>query len=351
MRANVQIIEPLSPPCYLHALAIAGTTHMPQSLVLNLTTQSAIPRQHLQGYALQQLFFSLIESVDPELSHILRRDKQNRSYSLSAIQIESLDNESLTDGSASLQAIASDQSSALGNLHLLSPKAYASELQYTHHQAIAANTLCWWRITFLDDALFDHLFFLWNQLRDEVFPLGASSVVIGAVTAELPGLGWSSSCSYRDIYEHASTRTRDIHLEFITPATFEKEGFITPLPTTEALFHPLRRRWNRYSGLVFAPSLISGIVPSSFNIQTESVQNAERHSVRTLVGCTGQISFRIAGDRDPLIIKRINTLADFTRYCGVGRNTRFGMGVIRRVTQAQLARYQPPTHHCCIETR
>lgn len=202
-------------------------------------------------------------------------------------------------------------------------------------------------------------FFLWSQLRDQVFPIGAGSVIVGTVTAELPGLGWASSCSYRDIYEQASAHTRDIHLQFVTPTAFEKEGRITPLPTPEALFHPLRKRWNRYSGLVFTPSLISGIVLSHFDIQTEAVQRAERNSVRTLVGCTGQISFRITGDRDPLILKRINTLADFTRYCGVGRNTRFGMGVVRRMTQAQLIRYQPhikphikpQINEYCVETR
>ncbi len=341
---------------------------MPQSLVLNLITQSAISPEHLQGYALQQLFFSLIESVDLDLSHILRRDQQNRSYTLSAIQVESLANESLAneslanellDHSASVQPITSDQPATLGNLRLLSPKAYASNLQYTHHQAIAPHTPCWWRMTFLDDALFDHLFFLWSQLRNQAFPLGTGSIIVGAVAADLPGLGWASSCSYRDIYEQASAHTRDIHLQFVTPTAFEKEGQITPLPTAEALFHPLRKRWNRYSGLVFTPSLISGIVPSYFDLQTEVVQSSERNSARTLVGCTGQISFRIAGDRDPLIIKRINTLADFTRYCGVGRNTRFGMGVIRRMTQAPSGRDQPQikpqiklqTNKCCAETR
>lgn len=305
---------------------------MPQSLVLNLTTQSTIPREQLQGYALQQLFFDLVEAVDPELGHVLRRDKHNRSYSLSALQLDASGRRSR----ASQEVPA--QSYLQSNVRLFIPRtqAHASQLQYTHRQAIAADSPCWWRISFLDDDLFDHLIFLWNQLRDEAFPLGAGSITIKSITADLPGIDWASSCSYRDIYEQAATYERDIHLQFVTPTAFNAEGHTTPLPTADAVFQPLRRRWNQYSGLAFAPSLISNIVPTHFNIQTETTQNARRSSPESIVGCTGQISFRIAGDDDPLIIKRINTLADFTRYCAIGCNTCLGMGTLRRLNRPTM---------------
>ena len=73
---------------------------MPQSIVLNLVTQSAIPREHLQGYVLQQLFFNLVKTVDPQLGNALCRDEQNRAYSLSALQLN-------------------EPSDASGNLYLL----------------------------------------------------------------------------------------------------------------------------------------------------------------------------------------------------------------------------------------
>jgi len=81
---------------------------------------------------------------------------------------------------------------------------------------------------------------------------------------------------------------------------------------------------------------VSNIVPTHFNIQTETTQNARRSSPESIVGCTGQISFRIAGDDDPLIIKRINTLADFTRYCAIGCNTHLGMGTLRRLNRPTM---------------
>ncbi len=323
---------------------------MPQSLVLNLVTQSAIPGQYLQGYCLQQLFFDLVDTVDPALGHVLRRDDRNRSYSLSALQLNQMPNQmpnrvaklSGEQMDERMAAQLSPSSVAQRNVRTLTSTrrpfiSQANRLQYSHTQdsyaqMLPANTACWWRVSFLDDDLFDHLIFLWNQLRDDPFSLGTGSVVIRSISADLPGLDWASSCSYRDIYEQASECDRDIHLQFVTPTAFENEGQLTPLPTADAVFQPLRRRWNCYSGLVFSPRLISNIVPTHFNIQTEMTQRFRRRASESIVGCMGQISFRIASDDDPLIIKRINALADFTRYCGIGCNAQLGMGILRRIS-------------------
>ncbi len=306
---------------------------MPQSLVLNLVTQSSISLDHLQGYSLQMLFFELVEAVDPELGHVLRRDKSNRSYALSALQSEGVSWPARPSSKSNVRLFPSKVQSQA--------RLQTCQLQYAHREALQANVSCWWRISFLDDDLFDHLIFLWNQLRDEPFPLGSSSVTITSIAADLPGIDWASSCSYRDIYEHASSCDRDIHLQFVTPTAFSNAGYLTPLPTAEVVFHSLRKQWNCYSGLVFAPSLISNIIPVNFNIQTEVTRNLRRSSPELIVGCTGQISFRIAGDSDPLTIKRVNTLADFTRYCAIGRNTRLGMGVVKRLNGPTIAVQQP----------
>ena len=325
---------------------------MPQSLVLHLVTQSSVIPKHLQGYSLQQLFFNLVDAVDPELGHVLRRDENNRSYSLSALQIKSPASH-VSSRATSRYSHAASRSIA-SRLRLLKKAGQKTEqkteqtstknkqvsralqptfaaLQYAHYQAILARTECWWRISFLDDDLFDHLIFLWNQLGDEVFPLGPAHIKVVNIAREIPGLNWAASCSYRDIYEQASAQERDIHFKFVTPTAFELGDSITPLPTADAIFQSLRKHWNRYSGLVFAPSLISDIVPTRFDLKTETVQSALRSSLQTFTGCTGSISFRIGGQVDPLIIKRINALADFAQYCGIGAKTRFGMGVIRRI--------------------
>lgn len=327
---------------------------MPQSLVLNLVIQSAIPQQYLQGQALQALFFSLVDTVDPSLGNVLRVDEHNYSYSLSALQIEDASKQRSLRAAepaderdlnlpaqpavrSNIRLLASKQKPAktlIGGADLTHRLALAQGLQLQHNpmQAAEANLRCWWRISFLDDDLFDHLAILWGQLVGEPFPLGSGSVAISSIAADIPGSVWASSCSYRDIYAQASMSDRDIHLQFITPTVFANPGYFSPLPTAGAVFHALRKRWNHYSGLAFAPSLVNDIVPTHFNIKTEAIERLGSETSQLVAGCTGQISFRIAGDGDPLIIRRINILADFARYCGVGYHTQLGWGVVRRIS-------------------
>ena len=282
---------------------------MPQSLVLNLTARSAIPAHQTQGSALQQLFFRLVETVDPELGHVLRKDSLNRGYGLSPLQT------------------SPPLSNPLG--------LAADRLQYTHSQAIAPKTQCWWRVTFLDDELFDHLIFLWSQFKNEIFPLGEGEVQVEQVAATPIKHPWASSCSYQDIYEQASASAREIRFQFITPTTFKGTAsapeIYNPLPTPEAVFQPLRRRWNRYSGLAFTPNIVDTVVPAQFNIQTEIIHTTKKQATEVIPSCIGQISFRVLDSGDPLIAKRLNALSDFTRYCPVGNNTLLGMGITRRI--------------------
>ena len=300
---------------------------MPQSIVLSLTTQSTLPAHQTQGAALQQLFFHLIDIVDPELGYVLRRDKDNRDYSLSALQT----------------AIPKRDRQTTFSEYRLSETAN-SQLQYLHTQPVKPKTKCWWRISFLDDELFDHLIFLWRQFRGEAFPLGDGSVTITQITTNPLKTPWANSCSYRDIYEQANAQERNIHLQFVTPTAFKstalgsfpaKPNIYSPLPTPEAVFQPLRKRWNRYSGLAFTPNLIDALVPAHFKMQTQSTLTQDSQAAceasQAIAGCLGQISFRIIDGGDPLITKRLNTLADFARYCPVGSNTLLGMGITQRI--------------------
>ena len=300
---------------------------MPQSLVLNLETQSTVSSNHLQGYSLQQLFFNLVDVVDPDLGRVLRRDKKNCSYAVSAIQF--------SPNPSTIPAPISASPITLTHRLQSSSQETSNTLQYAHTATVEQHTKCWWRISFLDDGLFDHLAYLWNQLSDEIFLLGPSGVKVESVAFESSVNAWASSCSYCDLYEQASAHERDIHLQVVTPTAFTNGAAVTPLPTADAVFQHLRKHWNRYSGLVFAPRLVEAVIPIDFDIQTQTVQTIRRNSLQNLTGCTGQISFRINGHGDPFIVKRINALANFTRYCGIGINTQLGMGVVKRLPAKQ----------------
>ncbi|MEM6451281.1 MAG: CRISPR system precrRNA processing endoribonuclease RAMP protein Cas6 [Cyanobacteria bacterium P01_D01_bin.105] len=321
---------------------------MPQSLVLHLVAQSLISQQFLQGFAPQQLFFDLVDEVDPALGNVLRRDQQNRAYSLSALQVATYAQPSqpLAHTRQQNRPVVSP-----GNLRLFAAKKHNSALQFFHSQAIAPHTRCWWRITFLDDELFDHLIFLWNHLSGERFQIGDGAVTVANVVANmsqapvpianLPGTDWADSCSYQNLYSNASTHEKDIHIQFVTPTTFKEGTSLSPMPTASTVFHSLRKCWNRYSGLAFAPSLIKNIVPLKFDIKTQEFKLARAMGLLPglVTGCIGQVSFRIL-ESDPLTTKHINTLADFSRYCGLGYGTPVGMGTVRRLNRTSERSYR-----------
>lgn len=302
---------------------------MPQSLILKLTAQSAIAPKYQQGYALQQLFFELIEAVDPTLGKVLRYDLANRSYSLSPLQFAS---------SPQPKSAAKGTSQDLSrNTPRSLTKNQAKLLQYHPGIVIPDQTQCWWRITLLDDPLFDCIASLWQPLQGKRFELGTAHLTLDEVVVTTPATkrasastAFATSCSYSELYALASDDERDIHLEFVTPTVFEYHGVLSPMPSAENLFHPLRRYWNYYSGLLFPASLISALSPTYFNIRTCSVQNFLQQPLPNVSGCIGKIGFRIDERHAASTIKHINTLADFACFCSVGYQAQFGMGVLGR---------------------
>jgi CRISPR-associated endoribonuclease Cas6 len=115
--------------------------------------------------------------------------------------------------------------------------------------------------------------------------------------------------------------------QFATPTTFRQGKFDTPFPTPESVFNSLLKRWHKYSQIEFYNLSLEAIFPSYFDIKTEVVIDSRSKSI----GCVGQVTYRVLGDVEPLMIKQLNTLANFAMYCGIGRKTTMGMGMIRRI--------------------
>ena len=280
---------------------------MPQSLILKLTAQSAIAPRYQQGHALQQLFFELVEAVDPRLGQILLSDPTNRSYSFSPLQCPR------------------------------PSRSKQNALQYNSGVIIPAQTQCWWRITLLDDPLFDSIGSLWQSLCGERFDLGTAYLTIDEIIVKTPtpnraraAAASATACSYSELYAQASDYERNIHIEFLTPVVFEHQGTLSPMPSADSLFQPLRKYWNHYSGLLFPANLVNYLLPTYFDIRTCSVQSFLHSSVPNISGCIGKIGFRIDEQHNSAIIKHLNTLADFARFCSVGYQAQFGMGVLGR---------------------
>jgi CRISPR-associated endoribonuclease Cas6 len=277
---------------------------MPHSLVLNLLPASPIPSGYATGKHLHALFLTLVSSVDRALGDHLHEQKTEKAFTLSPLQV-------------------------LGKLG----RSPADALQWQHSQAIPAATPCWWRISLLDDALFGHLTALWLHLNPaQPWHLGPANLqitsILGTAQSTQP---WANFCSYAQLYEQASEIDRQLCLRFCTPTTFRQGKYDSALPTPESVFQSLLSRWRRYSDIPIPNSVVEWLFPHYFDIHTELVQHPEGR----WAGCVGTVSYRILGEVDAIAIKQLNALADFAIYAGIGRKTPMGMGMVRRLENAQ----------------
>lgn len=270
---------------------------MPHSLVFNLLPLSPIYPDYLSGRHLHALFLTLVSSVDLELGNSLHFSQAEKAFTLSPLQLH----------------------------QPYIPK----KLHWNYEKAIAANKACWWRISLLDDTLFSKLTQLWLNLNPQKpWHLGPTDLMITSILGTPQSTQpWANASSYAQLYEEASDQKRTLAFQFATPTTFRQGKFDTPFPTPESVFNSLLKRWHKYSNLEFNNLSLDAIFPSYFDIKTEVVIDSRSKSI----GCVGQVTYRILGDVEPLMIKQLNTLANFAMYCGIGRKTTMGMGMIRRI--------------------
>ncbi len=276
---------------------------MPYSLVLNLIPESPIYAQFLTGRHLHALFLNLVSSVDRTLGDRLHESTSDKAFTLSPLQVQFN--------------------------HARRNKISDWTLQWEYEKFIPAGTPCWWRISLLDDTLFSKLTQLWLNLNPkQAWHLGSANLhitsILGTSQTTQP---WADATTYAQLYEQASASDRQIALNFCTPTNFRQGDFDAALPTRECVFNSLFQRWHKYSGISLESNLTEVIFPSFFNIRTLIAADSRSK----FIGCVGEMSYRILGDIDPLIIKQINVLADFALYCGVGRKTTMGMGMTRRM--------------------
>lgn len=278
---------------------------MPHSLVLNLLPQSPIPPQFLTGRHLHALFLTLVSSVDRHLGEYLHESKTDKAFTLSPLQVVRSPNSGV--------------------------RSQNSTLQWEHTKAIPTGTPCWWRISLLDDTLFSKLTHLWLNLNpNHPWHLGPADLhitsILGTPQSTQP---WANAISYSQLYDRASQSDRQISFTLATPTAFRQGQYDTALPTRDCVFNSLLNRWNKYSGIELSNFSIESIFPSFFNIRTEIAADSRSK----FIGCVGEISYRLMGDVEPLQIKQINALADFSVYAGIGRKTPMGMGMVRRLNQ------------------
>lgn len=290
---------------------------MPHSLILNLLPIAPIPAPFLTGRHLHALFLNIVSAVDTDLSAYLHDRGTEKAFTLSPLQISSKE--------------VHKNSAPPEQKKILPPvgREISSELRWEYKQAIREKTPIWWRISLLDDSLFDRLTQLWRQLNfDRPWHLGPADIYITKIlTIPKPDRPWVNYCTYAELFDRASETDRQISFTFCTPTNFRQGAYDSSMPTRESIFSSLANRWNKFSSRNIEPNFTELIFPSFFDIRTE----VSTDSRSKFIGCIGDITYRIMGDAGADTIKQINALADFALYSGVGRKTPMGMGMTRRI--------------------
>ncbi len=290
---------------------------MPHSLVLNLLPVAPIPSQFLTGRHLHALFLNLVSAVDTDLSAYLHDQSNEKAFTLSPFQVSRKEADKTSTPQTKKRVLPT------------ASRTTSQAVQWEQKQAIQENTPIWWRISLLDDGLFDRLTELWQQLNfDRPWHLGPTDLyVTNIVSQPQPNQPWVNFCSYAELFDRASDTERQIAFTFCTPTNFRQGVYDSAMPTRESIFCSLANRWNKYSEIAIEPNFTESIFPSFFDIRTEVCTDSRSK----FIGCVGEVSYRIMGDVDPVAIKQINSLADFALYSGVGRKTPMGMGMTRRL--------------------
>lgn len=284
---------------------------MPYSLVLNLLPLSPISPGYSQGKHLHALFLNIVSHANAELGNYLHEQTNNKAFTISPLQISNNSK--------------NKKYPKLGGFR-------GQKIQYQHKKSINPNTPCWWRISLLDDSLFGKLSQLWLNINPEKpWHLGSADLKITSILGtSQPNQPWANATPYDRLYQEASDTNNKFTFSFATPTTFSKGKHNNSLPTPESIFKSLCKRWNKYSNIEISETELPllSLFPSYFNIRTEVISD---YSQSKLIGCVGDISYHCRGNIEPQQIKHLNTLADFALYCGMGKKTTMGMGMVRRI--------------------
>jgi len=198
------------------------------------------------------------------------------------------------------------------------------------------------RFTVLFEPIFQQ--FMGRFLRGDrpVLRLGRVLFLIKEILATPEGSPWAGYTSFASLVQQASVTERSVTLDFRSPTAFSfgqrawgKQFHVLPDP--RLVFGSLARTWRAFAPPEFAfdPREVERYAADHVVIQRmEGLQTRMLHFRRhPQVGFVGQVTYRLMdkGDGAEGWRQRLNALADFAFYGGVGYKTTMGMGQCVRV--------------------
>jgi CRISPR-associated endoribonuclease Cas6 len=275
---------------------------MPFSLVLQGYPTTDVPVAHVQGPILQAMFLELIRQVDPALSQRLHDEHDYRPYTLSPLGI-----------------VAQNRD--------------FQGYWLPRERLIRAETLCYVRITFLDDSLFAAFSSYFLSRIEPTVRLGdtqfvVTDVLVGADSQQR----WGRFVSYQELVQQASATERRIHLRFLTPTSFRAGDLDVPLPLPRLVFRSFQKRFAEFAAITVPPELPEQVEQM---VGVSRLTRVNTRLIKTkrvmLCGFTGDVTFEIAASAPSELVGYLNLLADYAFFCGTGRKTTVGMGQTKRL--------------------
>lgn len=177
-----------------------------------------------------------------------------------------------------------------------------------------------WRITLLDDALYE-------PLGQGLTRLTGPRLHEAALQLHLAQATWQH-CDYEALAAAAQPPRHAFN--FLTPTTFKQKRFLNPLPDAVSCFQSWWARWHQFApphlgmNIAVLDIVLAHLMLGSFNL----VSHLWNDGRRQMVGATG---FAIFHPFQPEQVEahwwqNINTLAAFAFYCGTGYKTGQGCG-------------------------
>lgn len=172
---------------------------------------------------------------------------------------------------------------------------------------------------------------------------GQTFDLVDAVIDPLTTDGWAGAASHEQLWDAAGDSPA-VALEFTTPTAFRvnpertvADGGKAPelkllFPLATQVLGSLARKWNSHAPLpmegIHEACEAGQIVVDRYSLETQV------HAYATeimLPGFVGHCSYRVMNG-DAELARKVNALADFARFAGIGQKTTQGMGQARRVT-------------------
>jgi len=201
----------------------------------------------------------------------------------------------------------------------------------------------WLRFTALYQPIFERFMarFLHGEGRP-VIRLGQAVLLIKEILATPGSHPWAGYTSWAQLAAEARPEP-EIALDFTSPTAF---GFgqkswgkkVVVLPEPNPVFGSLVRSWNGLAPPLLQMDQKALMAYVDEHVAVKQVRGLETRMLRfrnsLQVGFVGQVTYGLMAE-DEAIRTRLNALADFAFYAGVGMKTTMGMGQCRRVTNSQ----------------